>query len=177
MTLKQKLINKNLTIGSWITIGNPAIAEILANAGYDWLVVDLEHSTISFDMGLDTDKNIPNKYVNEDFHATMFWPDMMGGGYHYMKLEGSFNNDSTFYNTHFGGSMGGDYSFNSNLDAIIISDIDHGDAIININIEINNWYRNPNIINLTTDGIMMNMGIQMQLQENGNDVFSVLVDQ
>ena len=49
MTLKQKLINKNLTIGSWITIGSPTIAEILANAGYDWLVVDLEHSTISLD--------------------------------------------------------------------------------------------------------------------------------
>jgi len=49
MTLKQKLINKKLTIGSWITIGNATIAEILANAGYDWLVVDLEHSTISLD--------------------------------------------------------------------------------------------------------------------------------
>jgi len=47
MSLKQKIINKQLTIGSWITLGNTSIAEILANAGFDWLVVDLEHTTIS----------------------------------------------------------------------------------------------------------------------------------
>jgi 2-dehydro-3-deoxyglucarate aldolase len=47
--LKQRLQNKELTIGSWITIGNTTIAEILANAGFDWLVVDLEHTTISLD--------------------------------------------------------------------------------------------------------------------------------
>ena len=49
MQQKQKLINKQLTIGSWITLGNTGIAEILANAGYDWLVVDLEHTTISLE--------------------------------------------------------------------------------------------------------------------------------
>lgn len=47
--LKQQLKNRELTIGSWITLGNTSIAEILANAGYDWLVVDLEHTTISLD--------------------------------------------------------------------------------------------------------------------------------
>ena len=36
-----------LTIGSWIQIGHPAIAEIMASAGFDWLAVDLEHSVIS----------------------------------------------------------------------------------------------------------------------------------
>jgi 2-dehydro-3-deoxyglucarate aldolase len=49
MCLKQKLKNKDLTVGSWITLGNTSIAEILANAGYDWLVVDLEHTTISLE--------------------------------------------------------------------------------------------------------------------------------
>ena len=47
--LKNKLNNKQITIGSWITIGNTAVAEILAKAGFDWLVVDIEHSTISID--------------------------------------------------------------------------------------------------------------------------------
>jgi len=47
--LKRKLKDNQLTIGSWITIGNTSIAEILANAGYDWLVVDLEHTTISLE--------------------------------------------------------------------------------------------------------------------------------
>ena len=47
--LKQKLKTGQLTLGSWITLGNPGVAEIMANAGYDWLVVDLEHSTISME--------------------------------------------------------------------------------------------------------------------------------
>jgi len=34
-------------IGSWIQIGHPAIAEIMANAGFDWLAVDTEHTDIS----------------------------------------------------------------------------------------------------------------------------------
>lgn len=45
--LKARLRSRTLTIGSWITLGHPAIAEILCRAGFDWLVVDLEHSTIS----------------------------------------------------------------------------------------------------------------------------------
>ena len=49
MNLKQKIRNKQLTIGSWITLANNGIAEIFAKAGFDWLVIDLEHSTISID--------------------------------------------------------------------------------------------------------------------------------
>jgi len=44
--LKSKLQNRELTIGSWITMGEPAIAEIMAKAGFDWLTVDMEHSAI-----------------------------------------------------------------------------------------------------------------------------------
>jgi 2-keto-3-deoxy-L-rhamnonate aldolase RhmA len=47
--LKSKILNNELTIGSWVTLGSTAVAEILARAGFDWLVVDLEHSTISID--------------------------------------------------------------------------------------------------------------------------------
>ncbi len=45
--LKEKLQAGNLTLGSWITLGHPAIADIFAGAGFDWLVVDMEHTTIS----------------------------------------------------------------------------------------------------------------------------------
>ena len=50
MTLKDKLTNRDLTIGSWITIGNTAVAEIMARAGYDWLTIDMEHSAITLDI-------------------------------------------------------------------------------------------------------------------------------
>ena len=47
MSLKERLNRDDLTIGSWITLAHPAIAEIMARAGFDWLVVDLEHSVIT----------------------------------------------------------------------------------------------------------------------------------
>jgi len=46
-SLKSKLRNKQLTIGSWITLGHSSIAEIMAKAGFDWLTVDMEHSAIT----------------------------------------------------------------------------------------------------------------------------------
>jgi len=46
MTLKQKLGRNQVTIGSWITLGHSAVAEIMARAGFDWLVIDMEHSVI-----------------------------------------------------------------------------------------------------------------------------------
>ncbi len=45
-SLKKKLAGRQLALGSWITLAHPGIAEIMANAGFDWLVVDLEHSVI-----------------------------------------------------------------------------------------------------------------------------------
>ena len=45
--MAKKNILDQLSIGSWIQIGHPAIAEIMSSAGFDWLGVDLEHSTIS----------------------------------------------------------------------------------------------------------------------------------
>jgi len=47
-TLKSKLKNNELTIGSWITIGHPSVIEVLSNAGFDWLTIDMEHTTIDY---------------------------------------------------------------------------------------------------------------------------------
>jgi 2-keto-3-deoxy-L-rhamnonate aldolase RhmA len=45
--LKDKLKNHEVTIGSWLSIGHPAIAEIMVGAGFDWLTIDMEHSAIT----------------------------------------------------------------------------------------------------------------------------------
>ena len=47
MSLKDKLSKKELTFGTWMTIGHPAIAEILSTAGFDWITIDMEHSAIT----------------------------------------------------------------------------------------------------------------------------------
>ena len=47
--LKQKLQNKEISIGSWLTIPHQAIIEIMSTAGFDWLTIDMEHSPISIE--------------------------------------------------------------------------------------------------------------------------------
>jgi 2-keto-3-deoxy-L-rhamnonate aldolase RhmA len=48
MHLKQKLRQKQLTIGSWLSFGYSQTAEMMAKNGFDWLVVDMEHSSTNF---------------------------------------------------------------------------------------------------------------------------------
>jgi 2-dehydro-3-deoxyglucarate aldolase len=45
--LKSRLAEGQVTVGSWLTLAHPAIAEIMARAGFDWLTIDLEHSVIT----------------------------------------------------------------------------------------------------------------------------------
>jgi 2-dehydro-3-deoxyglucarate aldolase len=45
--LKQRINSGSAVIGTWITLGHPAIAEIMAASGFEFITVDLEHSTIS----------------------------------------------------------------------------------------------------------------------------------
>ena len=45
--LKDNLGNNTLTIGSWLSIANPVVCEMMSNAGFDWLVIDMEHTSIT----------------------------------------------------------------------------------------------------------------------------------
>jgi 2-keto-3-deoxy-L-rhamnonate aldolase RhmA len=44
--VKRRLASGKPTLGSWITIAHPTVAEVMAQAGFDWLVVDMEHGVI-----------------------------------------------------------------------------------------------------------------------------------
>jgi len=45
--LRKKLTDGGHSIGSWMQIPHPSIAEIMGDAGYDWVAVDMEHGSIS----------------------------------------------------------------------------------------------------------------------------------
>ena len=38
---------RNYSIGTWLSLPNESVAEIFAKAGYEWVVIDLEHSAIN----------------------------------------------------------------------------------------------------------------------------------
>lgn len=44
---RERLISAKPTLGAWITLSDPKISEIFRTAGFDWVLVDLEHSSIS----------------------------------------------------------------------------------------------------------------------------------
>ncbi len=46
-SLKAKIARDEFVLGSWVTLGHPAIAEIMARSGFDWITIDLEHSVIT----------------------------------------------------------------------------------------------------------------------------------
>jgi len=48
-TIRKKLQNKQVSIGTWQQIPHASISEILGQAGYDWVAVDMEHGSISVD--------------------------------------------------------------------------------------------------------------------------------
>lgn len=45
--IKNKFKSSQVSIGTWMSLGNTGIAEIFVNAGFDWVAIDLEHSAIS----------------------------------------------------------------------------------------------------------------------------------
>lgn len=47
--VKQALADRTITFGSWIQLGDPGIAEVLADTGFDWISVDCEHTDIDIE--------------------------------------------------------------------------------------------------------------------------------
>ena len=47
--LKQRIKDNQLTIGTWLTIGHTSVIEVLTQAKFDWIAIDVEHNLISLD--------------------------------------------------------------------------------------------------------------------------------
>lgn len=41
--IKHYLLNAEPTVGCWLTLASPAVTELIAHCGFDWLVIDVEH--------------------------------------------------------------------------------------------------------------------------------------
>lgn len=51
-SLKKKLKEQTLTIGSWLTIPHQSVVEIMSSAGFEWLTLDLEHAAIDLSQAM-----------------------------------------------------------------------------------------------------------------------------
>jgi 2-dehydro-3-deoxyglucarate aldolase len=45
-SIKDALRRDEPTVGTWLTLAHPTVAELLAMAGFEWVVIDTEHSAV-----------------------------------------------------------------------------------------------------------------------------------
>ena len=45
--VKEQIRTGQVSLGTWISIGHPDVAEILGGLGFDWLLLDMEHGPLS----------------------------------------------------------------------------------------------------------------------------------
>lgn len=114
-------------------------------------------------------------------------PQMLGGGYHYMQMEGRFldlNNQESIYAYHTISAVqnpGPDNIREDTSIALTLGEVNiTQDAIqINITMDIDQWFENPNLwdLNLLNGMLMGNYTAQKLMQENGQTVFSLQTNQ
>lgn len=51
LKLKNRLRNREKLFAGWVSYSHPSITETLARAGFDFMFIDMEHSTISIEQG------------------------------------------------------------------------------------------------------------------------------
>ncbi len=131
------------------------------------------YDSVSFHIGLDEGQNKSNSLPATAENVNMGWPDVMGGGYHFLKLEGHWI-DSTSklgYAMHIGNNG---FLVRAGIKANIEV---RGGNITNrkLMMNINQWFAGPNTYNLATDGVysMGNAQLMKKLSENGGDVFTI----
>ena len=141
------------------------------------------YTSISFVYGFNEEDNITNEYQDLNT-ATWNWPGMLGGGYHFMQFDGTYTNSSTDvplpFNFHNGTARVSEGVFEQNFITVTVSDVNiTGNAVIDLKMNLAEWFKNPNTwdLNELSTGLMGNYGAQILMKENGQNVFSVSVEQ
>lgn len=133
----------------------------------------IAYDSVSFYIGLDEAQNISNSLPATAENINMGWPDMMGGGYHFLKLEGHWvdTTGKLGYAMHIG--KNGFLVRSSVKKNITVQGGKTSDMKLIMN--INEWFESPHTYNMAKDGVysMGNASLMKKLSENGVDVFTM----
>lgn len=144
-------------------------------------IPDGDYSKVSFTFGFDNDDNYNENYIDLN-SASWNVPELLGGGYHYMQLEGKFIDNTTTetgyaYHTIRAVDNSGatqvfqDTFFEVDVGAVNITN----NATFNIEMNIAEWFKNPNTwdLNVLNQMLMPNSSAQIMMYENGQNVFNL----
>ncbi len=149
------------------------------------------YDSVSFTFGITAEKNKSFMFVNPP-EVNMMWPDILGGGYHYMMINGSWKDQSNVIKS---------FAFHLGIGQLYKSDVIVVDSIyafvqnyfdvklpnstftieenktrhIEIVMNIDSWFKTPHVYdhNYWSGAIMQNQSAMQMVKENGFDVFTV----
>jgi hypothetical protein len=156
-----------------------------------WKIEELppkNYTAISFVFGLDENDNKSNRFVNPP-ECNFAWSQYLGGGYHYMQINGKFLNEAEdIQNLNIHTGIGQLYNENNEITEFVhnyftvtlpisFSVHENNTTPLTINMEIQRWFDTPNLYNFNEfgTGIMQNQKAQELLKENGGNVFDVMM--
>ncbi len=148
--------------------------------------------SISFIFGLSEQRNRSFLFVNPP-ESNMFWPDILGGGYHYMMINGKWintNQEAIPYNFHLGiGQIYTDtITHNANTITTYVQNYftvilptpnlkitTNNTSTLKLQMDIDSWFKTPYVwdFNYWGGSVMQNQRAMNGIKENGFDVFSV----
>jgi hypothetical protein len=183
---------ENILIDEWKDIHyvEHAIPTTLTWEVFDDLPIGA-YDSITFIFGIPEEKNESFMFVNPP-EDKMMWPDILGGGYHYMMLNGRWldeQNEEQIYNFHLGiGQLykGDEINFDSiyayvqnyftvNLPNSSFNLDEDQNREIEIIMNIESWYETPHHFDFNYwGGAIMEIQPAMRMGvENGYDVFAI----
>lgn len=140
-----------------------------------------DYTSISFVFGINETKNKTGLFVNPP-ERDMFWPDMMGGGYHYMKMNGKWKAAGDVikpFNFHLGigMNMAGNEFYQNYFTVTLPLKMHTGSLgnVFTVTMNIDKWFEAPNVWDWNVIGgqIMMNQMAMGKAAKNGVNAFSV----
>lgn len=140
------------------------------------------YSNVSFTFGFDNDDNTDGVYTDLN-SASWNVPMMLGGGYHFMQLEGKFINNIASeqgYQYHAIRAVDNadpmnlvfqDTFFTVNLGEVIV----RNNSSFDVKMNIAEWFKNPHSWNLNdlNSMLMPNFAAQVKMYDNGQDAFNL----
>lgn len=137
---------------------------------------------VVFTFGFDEENNISGAYPDLNSESWN-WPENIGGGYHYLQLEGKYINDIGVdmpYAYHMGPTMDDNEVRDNNhfvvthMQEFVVTDYFQ----LTFKMNLAEWFKNPHTWNLNTYDVnlMMNFEAQKMMQANGQDVFEISIN-
>ena len=156
-----------------------------------WTVQDVacgHYVGIGFTYGLDEADNVSHRFANPP-ESLMFWPEALGGGYHYMQINGKWLSSADAphepYGLHTGiGQTWADglpTAFHQNYVRLEFPDTTslfltmEQSVSLSIDMDVMQWRTDPHPWDFAVEGtaIMQNQEAQQILKENVRNVFSI----